>query len=37
MEPQGMRNVMITTLYKNKGSRSDCNNYRGLSLLAVID
>jgi len=24
------------TLQKNKGDRSDCNNYRGVSLLSVV-
>ncbi|MCP4267312.1 MAG: hypothetical protein GY777_17355, partial [Candidatus Brocadiaceae bacterium] len=35
MVPQDMRDAKIITLYKNKGSRSDCNNYRGISLLAI--
>ena len=34
--PQDMRNAKIITLYKNKGDRSDCNNYRGISLLSII-
>ncbi len=28
-----MRNVKIVTLYKNK---SDCNSYRGISLLSIL-
>ena len=34
--PQDMRDTKIITLFKNKGERSDCNNYRGTSLLSVI-
>ena len=34
--PQDMRNAKIITLYKNKGDRSDCNNYQGISLLSII-
>ena len=34
--PQDMRDANIVTLYKNKGGRSDCNNYRGISLLSVV-
>ena len=34
--PQDMRDSKITTLYKNKGDRSDCNNYRGISLLSIV-
>ena len=33
--PKGMRDSNIVTLYKNKGERSDCNNYRGISLLSI--
>ncbi|XDV29424.1 hypothetical protein PO909_032554 [Leuciscus waleckii] len=36
MMPHDMRNVKIITLYKNKGDRRDCNNYRGISLLCVV-
>ncbi|KAG6933589.1 hypothetical protein G0U57_018928, partial [Chelydra serpentina] len=34
--PQDMRDANIVTLYKNKGDRSNCNNYRGISLLSVM-
>ena len=33
---QDMRNANIVTLYNNKGDRSDCNSYRGTSLLSVV-
>ncbi|XP_068671124.1 uncharacterized protein [Montipora foliosa] len=33
--PQDMRDAKIVTLY-NKGDRSDCNNYRGISLLSIV-
>ena len=33
--PQEMRDSIISTLYKNKGDRSDRNNYRGISLLCI--
>jgi hypothetical protein len=33
--PQDMRGAKIVTLYKNKGHRSDCNSYRGISLCIV--
>ena len=34
--PQDMRDANIVTLHKNKGDRSDCNNYRGISLLSIV-
>ena len=34
--PQDMRDTKIITLFQNKGERSDCNSYRGISLLSVI-
>ena len=34
--PQDMRDANISTLYKNKGDHSDCNNYHGISLLSII-
>ena len=33
---QDMRDSLIITLYKNKGDRSDCNNYQGISLLSIV-
>lgn len=33
--PQDMRDAKIITLYKNKGDKGDCNNYRGISLLSI--
>ena len=34
--PQDMHDAKIVTLFKNKGGHSDCNNYRGTSLLSVV-
>ena len=33
--PQDFRDAIFVSLYKNKGSKSDCGNYRGISLLSV--
>ena len=32
--PKDLRNAVIVTLYKNKGEKSDCSNYRGITLLS---
>lgn len=34
--PQDLRDGKIITLYKNKGERSNYNNYRGMSLLSIV-
>ena len=34
--PRDMRDANVVTLYKNKGNRGNCNNYRGISLLSVV-
>ena len=33
--PQGLRDAVIVSLYKNKGEKSDCSNYRGITLLSI--
>ena len=34
--PQDMGDSNIVTLYKNKGDRSDCSNYRAISLFSIV-
>ena len=34
--PQDKWEANVVTLYKNKGDRSDCNSYRGISLLSIV-
>ena len=34
--PQDIRDANIVTLYKHKGERSECNNYRVISLLNIV-
>ena len=34
--PQDLRVPCIITLFKNKGDRSDCKNYHGISLLTIV-
>ena len=31
--PQDLRDAVLVSLYKNKGEKSDCSNYRGITLL----
>ncbi len=33
--PEDWRKAIIVPLYKGKGEREECNNYRGISLLSV--
>ena len=33
--PQELRDSVIITLYKNKGDKSDCSSYRGITLLSI--
>ena len=33
--PQQFKDANIVTIWKRKGSKSDCSNYRGISLLAI--
>ncbi len=33
--PEAWSKAIIVPLYKGKGKREECNNYRGISLLSV--
>ena len=33
--PQDLSDAVIVSLYKNKGEKSDCSNYRGITLLSI--
>ena len=33
--PDDFRDALIVALYKNKGSKADCGNYRDISLLSI--
>ena len=33
--PEDWESVVIVPLYKDKGERTTCGNYRGISLLSV--
>ncbi|KAL0195131.1 hypothetical protein M9458_008703, partial [Cirrhinus mrigala] len=33
--PKDFRDAVIVTLYKNKGEKYDCSNYRGITLLSI--
>ena len=34
--PEDWRSVAIVPLYQGKGEKSECRNYRGISLLSVV-
>ena len=34
--PEDWRSAVIVPLYKGKGERTECSNYRGISLLSVV-
>ena len=35
--PQDFGDAVIVSLYNNKGDKSDCSNYRGITLLSIAD
>ena len=34
--PKDWRSAVVVPLYKNKKERTECRNYRGISLLSVV-
>ena len=34
--PEDWRSTVIVPLYKGKGERNECKNYRGISLLSMV-
>ena len=34
--PEDWRSAVIVPLYKGKGERTECSNYRGISLFSVV-
>ena len=34
--PEDWRSAVIVLLYKGKGARNECKNYRGISLLSMV-
>ena len=34
--PQDFRDAVIVSLYKNKGEKSECSTYRGITLLSIL-
>ncbi|KAI8517538.1 hypothetical protein Bbelb_035550 [Branchiostoma belcheri] len=34
--PQELKDAKLVTLYKNKGSRQECGNYRAIALLSLV-
>ena len=34
--PQDWRSAVNVLLYKGKGERAECKNYRGISLISVV-
>ena len=33
--PADFKDALLVALYKNKGSKADCGNYRDISLLSI--